>query len=92
MLTTAAVTFVINIVTSIFKGYISPRFGKVGVHVVLFAAALIGAAYLTYGQSFAPLQQIVEAACALFVLAISFYEILLGYFPVFKNDVSNPSS
>jgi len=85
-MTELAIVFLVNAVTSFLKGYIYPRFGKAGVHVLIFISALVGALYVTYGNQYMSLQQIVAEAIGLFALAVAFYEVLLQYFPMFKQS------
>lgn len=85
-MTELAIVFLVNAVTSFLKGYVYPHFGKIGVHILIFAAALVGALYATYSEQFMSLRQILTEAIALFALSVSFYEVLLQYFPMFKQE------
>lgn len=90
MLPAVAITFIINIATSFLKKVAFPRVGKVGVHIILFICAMIGAAYYTYLQHIASFKIVVENALALFAMAITLYEVILGYFPIFDSKTAQP--
>lgn len=85
-LTVAAITFAVNILTSLLKGFVYPKFGKLGVQVVAFVLAAIGAWYFIYGQHIASLASFVVAALAIFSLSVTFYEVILQHLPWFKGD------
>ena len=80
----ALIAFAINVLTSLMKKYIYPRFGKIGIQVVAFVLALIGAWYFIYGQHIESFAAWVTAAFALFSIAVTFYEVILQHIPVFK--------
>lgn len=78
------ITFALNLLTSIAKRWIYPRFGVVGVQAFLFVLALIGAAYWMYKEQVPGLEAVIGAAIALFSMAVAFYEVLLQHIPVLK--------
>lgn len=80
------IVFAINILTSVVKKWIFPKWGKFGVQLFVFALALIGAAYLTYEAQIPGLSAVVAAAFGLFSLAVTFYEVILSYIPIFKQS------
>ena len=84
IITGAAVAFLINIVTSLVKKYIKPKFGDLGVQIFAFVLALIGSGYVFYGDYFPGLQQFVLTAGAIFSTAVVFYEVLLKRISTFK--------
>lgn len=81
-----AIVLVINVLTSLIKNWIKPKFGTTGVHVFVFALALIGAGYMSYKDSFPHLATYVASAGALFSLAVAFYEVILSHIPAFKGS------
>lgn len=81
----AALAFAINILTSALKGYIYPKFGKIGVQVVVFAMAFVGGLYIMYGQNVASLTTVVTAAVALFSLSVTLYEVIWQHITWFKD-------
>lgn len=83
-LPTVAVAFGVNVLTSVLKRWVYPRFGALGVQVTAFVLALIGAWYWLYGQNITQLSTIVTAAVALFSLAVALYEVILRHLPFFR--------
>lgn len=86
LLSGAALAFGINILVSLVKKFIYPKFGSMGVHVFSFVLASIGAVYVIYGGNFPGLQQFLIAAAALFSTAVSFYEVVLKHLSFFKDE------
>lgn len=84
LLTVGALTFAVNILTSLLKRYIYPKYGKIGVQIVAFVLASIGAVYFTYLRHNQVFSEIVGAALGLFSLSVTFYEVVLQYIPWFK--------
>lgn len=82
----AALAFGINVVVSLVKKFIYPKFGSFGVHVFSFVLATIGAVYVIYGGQFPALQNLLIAAAALFSTAVSFYEVVLKHLSFFKDE------
>jgi hypothetical protein len=80
----AALILVINVVSSLLKRWIYPRFGKNGVQVTIFILALIGAVYWTYGKDIVGIEQVVGTAIALFSMAVAIYEVILSRLNIFK--------
>ena len=78
------IIFAINIVTSIVKRWIFPKWGAIGTQVFAFGLALIGAVYWTYSSQVPGLEAIVASAIGLFSLAVTFYEVILQHIPLFK--------
>ncbi len=76
--------FGINILTSIVKRWIYPKFGVVGTQVFGFVLAFIGALYWTYKAKIPGLENLITSAVALFALAVAFYEVILQHVPIFK--------
>lgn len=85
-MTVAATVFIINVLTWIFKSWVWPRFGKTGVQAIVFFFALIGAAYINYGNMFAGAETYVASVIALFSLAVALYEVLWSKFSFFQNS------
>lgn len=83
-ITMAAIAFAVNILTSITKKYVYPRYGKVGVQFVVFFLAFIGAWYFMYGQQIESLSKIVVSALGVFSMSVTFYEVILQRLPWFK--------
>lgn len=82
----AAIAFGVNVIVSLLKRYIYPKYGSFGVHVFSFVLAAIAAVYVIYGGQFPGLQQFVIAAAALFSTAVSFYEVVLKHLSFFKDE------
>lgn len=86
MLTAAAVIFAVNILTSFIKRWVKPNWGNVGVQVVVFVLAVLGALYATYKGQFPELRVWAEATLGVFSLSVAFYEVILSHIPLFKGD------
>lgn len=84
MISTTALVFAINIITSALKKWIYPNFGATGVQVFVFIAATIGAFYSIYGGNYPGLKDLVMSAVGVFSLAVAFYEVILSKIPVFE--------
>jgi len=80
-MTSVAVILLVNVVTSLLKKYVVPKWGRNGVHIILFTLATISAVYMNYGDS---IQIYVANAIAIFSLAVALYEVLLSRFAFFK--------
>jgi hypothetical protein len=78
------VVLVVNIATTLLKKYVQPKFGDTGVHVVLFLCSFVGALGYYFKKTYPPFGAFMVTVGGIFVLAISLYEVLLKYFPVFK--------
>ena len=78
------IMFAINILTSIVKRWIFPKWGAFGTQVFAFALALIGATYWMYSSQVPGLEAVVAGAIGLFSLAVTFYEVILQHIPLFK--------
>jgi len=87
MITAAAIVFAINVFTSIIKTWIYPKFGAIGVQVTVFALALVGAAYVSYGDAYPSARDFIISAISLFSLAVAFYEVILSHIPSFRNGI-----
>lgn len=75
----------INVLTSFLKKYIYPKFGKVGVQFTLFILCFIGATLWSLKEKYASIGAFFATGMAIFMMAISLYEVVLQYFPIFKN-------
>lgn len=87
MLTAAALAFVINIAGAAFN-WIYKEAGRFTTQVVLFMVALIAAGWYTYGNNFPGIGMYLGIALTIFSLAVTFYEVLLKYFPLFSGPNS----
>lgn len=76
--------FAINILISVVKKWIYPKFGKFGVQVVAFVLAGIGALYVLYGGQFPGIVQLVQTAAVVFSTSVAFYEVVLQHLDIFK--------
>ena len=84
-MTTTAIVFIINIFTSLLKRYVYPKYGKLGVQVLVFILAFIAAIYFKYGYG---VRVYVTEALILFSSAVAIYEVILSRISVFKqNDI-----
>lgn len=86
MITAPAIIFAVNVFTSILKRWVAPKYGKVGVQVVAFTLALLGAAFISWKDAIPGLEAVVYNGIAIFSLAVAFYEVLLSYLPWFKAE------
>lgn len=84
LLTTGALALVVNALTSLFKNFVYPRFGKFGVQVASFVIALLLAWLVLYGSHIASLWNILVAGGILFSTAVTFYEVILQRIDLFK--------
>jgi len=78
ILSAAAIALLVNVLTTVCKNYIKPKFGDTGIHVFAFVLATIGAWYFLFGAHIKFLQEIVMSGAAIFSLAVTFYEVLLS--------------
>jgi hypothetical protein len=86
MVETSVIVLAVNILTAVARKWIFPKWGRLGVQVIAFVLALIGAAWVTYSGGFPGLIVIVEEGLKLLALAIAFYEVVLKYIPVFRKS------
>lgn len=84
MITATALVFVVNVITAVVKRWIYPTFGATGVQAIAFLAATIGALYAVYGGNYPGLVELVSAGLGVFSLAVTFYEVILSKFDIFK--------
>ena len=84
MVETSVVVLAVNILTAVLRKWVFPKFGRIGVQVIAFVLALIGAGWMTYSGGFPDLVVWVKEALKLLALAIAFYEIVLKHIPVFR--------
>lgn len=90
LLTVAALAFAVNILASLVKNFIAPRFGTLGVQAVIFVLATIGAFYFIYGAQFPAIQSLVVAGGVVFSTAVAFYEVILSRIGWFSNGAFAP--
>lgn len=88
ILSGAALVFGINIVTSVLKNWVFPKFGAFGVQVVAFVLALLGAFWVIYAAEFPGLQDLALAGGAVFSMAVAFYEVVLKHISFFREGPS----
>jgi hypothetical protein len=81
-----AIIFGINVLTSILKRWIEPKWGKIGVQITIFILAIIAALYLSYGKYIIGLSDIIGGAIGLFSLSVALYEVLLKHIGIFKGS------
>lgn len=84
MVTATAIVFAVNVLTSILKRWIYPRFGALGVQATAFILAFIAAIYVTWKSAVPGLEAYVINGLMVFSLAVTFYEVVLSHLPVFK--------
>jgi hypothetical protein len=84
IISVGALAFLVNVLTSLVKNFIQPKFGSIGVQVFAFILALIGAFYILYGANIPNLQSWVVAAGAIFSVAVAYYEVILNKISVFS--------
>lgn len=84
MLGSAAVLLLVNAATSFLKKWVYPRWGKPGVHALVFTLSMVVALYVTFGEKVPSLQIFVIASIGVFSTAVTVYEVLLQYIPMFK--------
>lgn len=88
MLTAAALAFAVNIGGAVFN-WIFQKAGRVTTQVVIFTLAVIAAIATEYGSAIPHFQDVLTGAIVLFSMAVAFYEVILGYFPLFAGP-TNP--
>lgn len=92
MISITAITFAVNILTSLLKRWVYPKYGKIGVQASAFLLASLGAVYVTYSGEVAGLQEFVMNALALFTVTVTMYEVVfskISWFKVNTYDVKN---
>lgn len=87
-MTEIATVFAINVLTSILKRWIEPKWGKLGTQVTVFILALIGGWYIMFGKEIITLSNLVGSGIALFSLSVALYEVLLKHIGVFKGNLA----
>lgn len=75
----------VNILTSFLKKYVYPKFGKTGVQFVLFVLCFIGATLWSLKEKYTSIGTFIATGTAIFMMSISFYEVVLQHFKIFKN-------
>ena len=85
-MTELAVVFAVNVVGSFFKKVVAPKWGKTGVQVLVFVAAVLGALYVKHAQDLPSLKALVTETLAVFSLSVAFYEVILSRFSLFKRS------
>ena len=85
-MTEAGIILLVNIVTSFFKRWVYPKWGKLGVQAVVFVFALIGAVYYMYLKDLHGVAEFVGNATAMFCMAVALYEVILQRFSLFKGE------
>jgi hypothetical protein len=83
MLTAAALAFLVNIGGAVFN-WVFKKVGRIGTQVVIFALALLAAAYYQYSVDYPDVVATVQSAVVLFSIAVAFYEVVLNRFPIFS--------
>ena len=86
MLTTTALVFAVTLLTSFLRKVVFPRWGRVGVQVIAFVLALVGALYATYQGQFPVIVTWVKEALTIFASAVALYEVILKQIPVFRKS------
>jgi len=84
MITLGAITFAINVATSLLKKYVYPRYGKLGVQVFAFTCAVLAAIYVSYKDQFPGLETFFLAVLTIFSMSVAFYEVVLQNISWFK--------
>jgi len=79
-----ALIFAINILTSVIKRWIAPKYGKVGVQVFVFLLAGIAAVYHIYAKNIPGVVEFISSAIAFFSLAVTSYEVIWSHVPFLK--------
>jgi len=79
-----AIILGVNVLTSIIKRWVYPKYGKVGVQILVFILAAIGALYFMYSQLIPGLQEFVASFISIVALSMTFYEVILSHIPLFK--------
>jgi hypothetical protein len=86
MVETSIVVFLVNILTSALRKWAFPKWGRLGVQIIAFVLALIGALYMTYSGGFPSLVVWVKEGLKVLALSIAFYDIVLKNIPVFRKS------
>lgn len=83
MFSAASLVIIVNVATALLKKFVMPKYGRVGVQVLVFALALAGAIYMNYGAAY---KVYVTDAAIVFSLAVALYEIILSRLSFFKGS------
>lgn len=83
-ISSTAIIFSVNVLTSVLKRWVYPKWGKTGVQVVVFCLALIGAVYPSLSVQFPSLQLFISNAIVIFTIAIASYEVIWSRISWFK--------
>jgi len=84
IITGAALVLSINVIGSIFKRWVYPKYGKFGVQVMIFSFSLLAALYFMYKELIPGLENFIITALTIFSSTVTIYEVALQYFPAFK--------
>lgn len=77
-----AIVFGVNVLSSVLKRWVAPKFGKIGVQITVFVLAFIAAYIFLYGNY----EQLLNSTLAIFSVAVAFYEVILSRIPIFKGE------
>lgn len=81
---TIAMVLFTNIGTQFFKKYVYPKYGATGVQAVLFIVSLFVSGVMLVKESNFAVKKFFEVGSAVFMVAITTYEVLWKKFTMFK--------
>lgn len=84
MLSGAAIIFIVNVFSSVLKLWVYPKYGKLGVQVMVFFLAVLGGTYYMYKHLVPGLEAFVVSVLGVFSLSVAFYEVILSHLDIFK--------
>lgn len=80
------IVFAVNVLTAAIRRWIFPLWGRLGVQVIAFALAFVGALYYTYADAFPAFKTIILSALGIFSMAVAFYEVIFSRVEFFSSD------
>lgn len=83
LLTAAALTFVVNLATAVFK-WMFGKIGQTGTQAVVFVLALVAALFVHFDFFTPGIKEWIITGGAIFSVAVTFYEVVLSKFDFFK--------
>lgn len=88
MFSLAAITLIVNVLTSALK-WMQAKLGGSAVHAVVFVLALVGALYLQYHTMYPTFTHYIETTGVVFSAAVALYEVLLSKIPFFQGPTTS---
>lgn len=83
----ALIILAVNSATSVLKKYVYPKYGKNGVHLLLFLLSFAAALVYSMKNEWVSLWLFIQRGLAVLALSVSFYELVLSRFSLFKQKL-----